>query len=1208
MSVRKTDRKNSHRVICGTRGRRTQVIALAALAALPTFVALQARASFNELNQALVYLADTAAPTDPETLTLGQAQFEQGNFEDALVTLQRVKTDALAPAQKDAYSAILPKVQNAVDQRKAARASFISGENALQSNDLPKALSLYKAAAENKFADGPTVAKANSQIELVKKAMGDSAPAAGVAAAPSKDNKALYKEAEADFNAGKYNDAKAKFTALKESGYKPGMFERDPDKWLSEIDKSQTKPADEAVVMEKDKGEAAYKAGKDAYENHRYDEARAQLAIARDAGYKAPMFQASPARLLEMIDEKVKVSTVAVSVSEPTASADNTTASSVITVIPAPSNPTETQLSATADAERIRKAALEYQANEIMTKAAEAEAQGRLVDAGKLYEMANQTDPSNLKAKAKFEEINLKVSGDAQGDMLSSELLKQDIVKQVIRSQIDKSSADFQAALKDKDFGTAAQSLDIYTVALYGRPDIWSATQMRDYQASLTSMKLLLQTAVEENKKVDEARNAAAIAKNIGEKNAAVEEERRRTIQQLIANCKELSLNAEYEKAQGVVKQILSIDPSNEYARAIEPLLGDRVIIKRERILMEQLDRSYEWQITEADELKIPYRDIINYPSNWPDISDRRDRETALERQPIGNGPSDASTTSTTAAPAVAMRALNNTMVSVKFEGVALQDAIGSLQDMAKNSNVNFATQWKTLQAAGIDRTTPVEGVTLRNIALKDALDAVLKSVSSPAARAAFRVNSSNGIVYISTADDFNETDIRVYDIQDLLAVAPIINNGGGYDYSSSAGGSIDPYSYNNNYNGYDPVGNMGYGGSGYGGSGYPGQRSNGYRYGNVRDRMGLMDPDMMRQRTDKMVQDITKTLTATIDYDSWKENGGRLGTMRFLQGQLVVSQTPDNQKKVSGLLDRLRESKSIQVCVETRFLQIQRNFLEDVGLDLDFFFNINNPQNWSPISVQQNTADITSGPTTTVPGSIATKQVNPSMMLSGSFLDDFQVNFLIRATQGANASTTVTAPRVTVFNGQMAYITVGTTQSYVSDLEAVPGVNVGLYNPVLGQTGSQVTLQVQPIVSADRKYVTLTLSPQITQLVSLENYTVYGQADNTNNNNGGDSTTSTFSGTIQEPITQTTQIQTMVSVPDGGTLLLGGQTLVAETEKEAGVPILSKIPIIKRLFTNRSTAKDEEVLLILVKPTIIIPREYEEKLFPTIGSRPIGR
>ena len=58
----------------------------------------------------------------------------------------------------------------------------------------------------------------------------------------------------------------------------------------------------------------------------------------------------------------------------------------------------------------------------------------------------------------------------------------------------------------------------------------------------------------------------------------------------------------------------------------------------------------------------------------------------------------------------------------------------------------------------------------------------------------------------------------------------------------------------------------------------------------------------------------------------------------------------------------------------------------------------------------------------------------------------------------------------------------------------------------------------------------------------------------------------------------------------------MGGQKVAAEIEKEAGVPILSKIPILGRLFSNRTIVKDHKILLILVKPIIILQEEREKE------------
>jgi general secretion pathway protein D len=84
--------------------------------------------------------------------------------------------------------------------------------------------------------------------------------------------------------------------------------------------------------------------------------------------------------------------------------------------------------------------------------------------------------------------------------------------------------------------------------------------------------------------------------------------------------------------------------------------------------------------------------------------------------------------------------------------------------------------------------------------------------------------------------------------------------------------------------------------------------------------------------------------------------------------------------------------------------------------------------------------------------------------------------------------------------------------------------------------------------------------------------------------------------------VIRVSQIRTTVSVPDKGTVLLGGQRTITEIELETGVPVLSKIPFVNRFFTNRVTSKTEQTLLILIRPEIIIQQENEDLLFPGLG------
>jgi general secretion pathway protein D len=377
----------------------------------------------------------------------------------------------------------------------------------------------------------------------------------------------------------------------------------------------------------------------------------------------------------------------------------------------------------------------------------------------------------------------------------------------------------------------------------------------------------------------------------------------------------------------------------------------------------------------------------------------------------------------------------------------------------------------------------------------------------------------------------------------------------------------------------------------------------------------------------------LVKLIQETVDPTSWRDAGGSVGGIRPLNGQLIVTQTPENQRAMVNLLEQLRETRAIQITIEARFLQVSKFFLEDVGLDLDAAFNINGGPNskFQPVTVTQGSSSFTANPTTGVPGSIGaggssgaggsggtsgssgSGSALKSLTLTGSYLDNFSVQFLLNATQASQSSTTLTAPRVTLFNGQRAYVLVATERAYVSSLDAVVGNNTSAFEPEVDVVASGVLLDVQATVSADRKYVTLTLRPQLAQLLNLFTFNFQsataGVPTTPTGGVGGGINNSIVSfnqssGFIQEPELQITEVRTTVSVPDGGTLLLGGQTLAGEIEKEAGVPILSKIPFVKRLFTNRSMAKDEQVLLILVKPTIIIQREQEQKQFPLLSTK----
>ena len=94
---------------------------------------------------------------------------------------------------------------------------------------------------------------------------------------------------------------------------------------------------------------------------------------------------------------------------------------------------------------------------------------------------------------------------------------------------------------------------------------------------------------------------------------------------------------------------------------------------------------------------------------------------------------------------------------------------------------------------------------------------------------------------------------------------------------------------------------------------------------------------------TEADFDELMDLIRETIDPDSWEANGGN-GRMRPFPStlSLIVTQTQENQDRISALLTRLRELSDVQIVVEVRFLTLQDDFFERIGVDLDLKFNDN--------------------------------------------------------------------------------------------------------------------------------------------------------------------------------------------------------------------------------------------------------------------------
>lgn len=378
--------------------------------------------------------------------------------------------------------------------------------------------------------------------------------------------------------------------------------------------------------------------------------------------------------------------------------------------------------------------------------------------------------------------------------------------------------------------------------------------------------------------------------------------------------------------------------------------------------------------------------------------------------------------------------------------------------------------------------------------------------------------------------------------------------------------------------------------------------------------------------------------IISTVASDSWAENGGGEAEIRpyFNNLSLVVSQTQAVHEEIADLLEQLRRLQDLQITIEVRFIRLNDSFFERIGIDFDV--NINDKT--------VNTGDLVAGGTFETPRNSTTVGIGEALseaafpaftndldipFRQGSFglavptfggpvagaasfgfaiLSDIEAYFLINAAQGDRRTNVLNAPKVTLFNGQTAFVADTSQQPFVISVIPVVGEFAAAQQPVIVVLSEGTLMNIQAVVSEDRRYVRLTVVPFFSTIGDVQEFTFEGSSstsststttdddqDGTNESDDNSNNVQRAGTTVQLPTFQFVSVSTTVSVPDGGTVLLGGIKRLNEGRNEFGVPLLSKVPYINRLFRNVGIGRETDSLMMMVTPRIIIQEEEEQRL-----------
>jgi type II secretory pathway component GspD/PulD (secretin) len=382
--------------------------------------------------------------------------------------------------------------------------------------------------------------------------------------------------------------------------------------------------------------------------------------------------------------------------------------------------------------------------------------------------------------------------------------------------------------------------------------------------------------------------------------------------------------------------------------------------------------------------------------------------------------------------------------------------------------------------------------------------------------------------------------------------------------------------------------------------------------------------------------------IVSTVSTDTWAENGGGQAEIRPFPTNLslVISQTQAVHEQIADLLQQLRRLQDLQVTIEVRFIRLNDSFFERIGIDfnmqvkdhgVDTGNTTTNPFQPFPGGTLSNTVGAQRQGTGNFPtftsdldipfnqNSFALTQVTPfggpvggGLNFGFAILSDIEAFFLVEAAQGDRRTNVLNAPKITLFNGQQAFVADATQRPFVVGVIPVVGEFASAQQPVIVVLNEGTMMTIQAVVSDDRRYVRMTIVPFFTQIGNVDTFTFEGSTSSTSSSSSatdktGNDTTSDKKDdsksnnntgvTVQLPSFSFVSVVTTVSVPDGGTVLLGGIKRLSEGRNEFGVPLLSKVPYINRLFKNVAIGRETDSLMMMVTPRIIIQEEEEERL-----------
>jgi type II secretory pathway component GspD/PulD (secretin)/Tfp pilus assembly protein PilF len=768
-------------------------------------------------------------------------------------------------------------------------------------------------------------------------------------------------------------------------------------------------------------------------------------------------------------------------------------------------------------------------------------AQSRFEDAAKEFESAYAMDPGNQDVLTELDRVNAILGKPgkvpAQKQEFDSARVRFDQAMQTARYHFNLGVK----AYTDGDHATAIENFEKVLIILRTNPAVDADFNEAKVREALAQVKAAKETADRER----DARRLEEVKSVEREKMEAERTRIERQVEDKLRQACELFKREKFKEVQTVTSEILCLDYTNCKAMRLKEAArrAELDMLKCENIAQHR--ESWQRVLEEVLETRIPQTANVTYPSldKWRSIVQKGPIELSRSTQEISEVDAD-----------ITKRLEGTQLKSVDWQDKKLDEAVKFLRNTTgTNIVIERAVDEKVPEA---DRNLSLQ---FESINAAAALKLAVESLK-------LRYIVEDGLVKITTPEELRKRKVvQFYEVRDLVAK---LNSFPSVEINLNPSGA----------------------GAGAGGGGEPEESSEENR----------------TIESDRLIE----MIKTAVDKPSWDEDP--TNTIIDKNGTLVVRQTPENQRAIRELLTNLRRTTGLQVAIESRFISVENNFLQDIGVDWrglgDNSGGVGVPgkgtaapfDDFGPSpnflgSDNSSGAFYNSGPEGDIRGRVEnvfnrslgntdTLTSSGGFSLQYTYLDDTQLEAILRAVQKYERVNTVTAPKLVVTNTQRANITVINHVAYVKDFDVEIAQAAVIADPIVDVVKEGVILDVRPTISSDRRFVTLELRPTVATLVRpIRTFTT----------TLGVGTAVTF----EVPELRKQSIKTTVVMPDGATLLLGGLKFFEEQDFQSGVPILQDIPVVSFLFSRKGKYTSIQDLIVLLKVKILVPNELEPTL-----------